>query len=151
MKKVGKNIITHMFLYIGFICFLYVSFHIGRYCIIRYNSIPVQCEITKVVNSKKDLLDANEDDLSGRNYEYGTYVDYNLEDVNYNNILVREEIGQVGEIVELYANKYEPTRLFHIGGTKLLLLKLVLIEGILCIVIEVILNYRRKRIVREKK
>ncbi|WP_455715885.1 hypothetical protein [Anaerosporobacter sp.] len=144
MKKLGKNIITHLFLYIGIICFSFVSFNIARNYILRYNAIPVQCEITKVVDSKEDLLDANQDS-SGRHYEYGTYVDYSLEGVDYNNILIKEEFGQVGKTVELYSNKYVPKRLFYLGGTKILLLKIVALEGILCILIEIYLNYRRKK------
>lgn len=141
MKKLGKNIITHVFLYIGIICFSIVSFNVGRYSIMRYNSIPVQCEITKVVNNKEDYQDANHNS-NGRYYEYGTYVDYSLEGTKYNDILIKENFGHVGETVKLYANKYEPTRLLHLGGRKLLILKLVVAEGILCIAIEIYLNYR---------
>lgn len=143
MKKLFKHFVTHVFLYIGIICFCIVSFNIGRYFIIWYNATPVQCEITKVVNTKEDYLEANHES-NERNYEYGTYVDYSFNDVKYNDILVTEHFGHIGETVKLFANKYEPTRLFYLGGIKFLILKLVAIEGVVCVVIEVYLNYRRK-------
>ena len=150
MKKLSKNIITHVFLYIGIICFSIVCFNVGRYSILRYNSIPVQCEITKVISTKEEYLNANHNS-NGRNYEYGTYVDYSLEEINYNDILINENFGHVGEMVVLYANKYEPTRLLYLGSRKVLILKLVVIEGILCIVIEIYLNYRRKKRITRKE
>lgn len=144
MKKLGKKIIAHVFLCIGILCFSIVSFNAARYYIIKYNAIPVQCEITKIVNDKNDNL-ANNQDSNGRIYSNGTYVSYNLKDEQYKNIRVSEQFGEVGDKVVLYANKYEPTRLLYISSTKNWVFKLLIIEGILCFVIEIYLNYRRRK------
>lgn len=144
MKKLGKKIISHAFLCIGVLCFSIVSFNAARYYIMRYNATPVQCEITKVVNDKKDNLLENEDS-NGRIYTNGTYVNFTLKGEQYKNVRVSEQCGEVGDVIELYANIYEPTRLLYISSTKMLVLKLIMVEGILCIVIEIYLNYRRRK------
>lgn len=147
MKKLGKKIISHAFLCIGVLCFSIVSFNAARYYIMRYNATPVQCEITKVVNDKKDNLAENQD-TNGRIYTNGTYVNFMLKGEQYKNVRVSEQLGEVGDVLELYANKYEPTRLLYISSTKIFVFKLIVIEGIICIVIEIYLNYRRGKIVR---
>ena len=114
----------------------------------QYNAFPVLCEITKVVNDKNDDLAKNQDS-NGRVYSYGTYVNYNLKGEHYKNVRVAEQCGEVGDTIELYANKYEATRLLYISSTKRLVFKLLMIEGILCIVIEIYMNYRRKKKVRK--
>ncbi|HAB61477.1 MAG TPA: hypothetical protein DCE48_12440 [Lachnospiraceae bacterium] len=148
MKKLGKKIISHAFLCIGVLCFSIVSYNAARYYIMQYNAFPVLCEITKVVNDKKDDLAKNQDS-NGRVYSYGTYVNYNLEGEQYKNVRVAEQCGEVGDTIEVHANKYEPTRLLYISSTKKLVFKLLMIEGILCIVIEIYMNYRRKKKVRQ--
>lgn len=110
----------------------------------KYNAIPVQCEITKIVNDKNGNLENNQDS-NGRIYSNGTYVNYNLKDEQYKNVRVSEQFGEVGDKVVLYANKYEPTRLLYISSTKNWVFKLLIIEGILCFVIEIYLNYRRRK------
>ena len=110
----------------------------------RYNATPVQCEITKVVNDKKDNLTENVDS-NGRIYTNGTYVNFTLKGEQYKNVHVSEQCGEVGDVIELYANKYEPTRLLYISSTKILVFKLIMVEGIFCIVIEIYLNYRRRK------
>lgn len=144
MKKLGKKIISHAFLCIGILCFSIVSFNAARYYIMKYNATPVQCEITKVVNDKKDNLAENVDS-NGRIYTNGTYVNFTLGGEQYKNVRVSEQCGEVGDVIELYANRYEPTRLLYISGTKILVFRLIMIEGILCIVIEIYLNYRRRK------
>lgn len=147
MKKLGKKIISHAFLCIGVLCFSIVSFNAARYYIIRYNATAVQCEITKIVNDKKDNLSKYQDS-NGRIYSDGTYVNYSLKGEQYKNVLVSDQCGKVGDTIELYANRYEPTRLLYISNTKIWVFKLLLIEGVLCVVIEICMNYRRRKKIR---
>lgn len=108
----------------------------------QYNATPVQCEITKVVNDKNENLASNQDS-NERSYSNGTYVNFMLEGEQYKNVRVSEQCGDVGDVIELYANKYEPTRLLYISDTKILVFKLIMIEGILCVGIEIYMNFRR--------